>query len=158
MTTLKKAIELREKGHGEEAIVVLKKMLETAPSDAQLNYQCAWCHDVLGLEKEAIPYYEKAIACGLPDDDAKEAYLGLGSTYRTVGEYEKSESTLTEGLERYEDNAIRTFLAMAKYNLGKHDQAMEILLSLLANTSDDPSIKSFRKAIAYYSDKLDVKW
>ncbi len=158
MSTLEKAIRLREEGHAKEAVDILKKLLEMDSENAQVNYQCAWCHDVLGLEKEAIPYYEKALEIGLPDIDSKEAYLGLGSTYRTVGDFKKSETTLIEGIERYDDNAIKTFLAMTKYNLGKHDQAMEILLKLLAETSDDPSIKAFKKAIVYYADKLDVKW
>ena len=33
--------------------------------DAEVLYQCAWIHDVMGLETEAVPYYEQAIANGL---------------------------------------------------------------------------------------------
>ncbi len=158
MNQLNKAIELREAGKAEEAKTILIKLVSDNPTDAQINYQCAWCHDVLGLENEAIPYYEKAIALGLPHEDSKEAYIGLGSTYRTVGEYAKSESILTEGVKLYDDNALKVFLAMTKYNLGKHAEAMEILLKLLSASSTDESIKKYKKAIGFYSDKLDQLW
>ncbi|TCP68322.1 tetratricopeptide repeat protein [Baia soyae] len=56
-----------------------------------LDYVSAWSHDVLCLESEAIPYYERAIELGLSkEDDLEGALLGLGSTYRVLGQYEKS--------------------------------------------------------------------
>ncbi len=113
---------------------------------------------MLGLEKEAVPYYEKAISQGLPDEDLKEAYLGLGSTYRTIGEYEKSKTLFLEGLEKFDVNALKVFLAMTLYNLEQHGQAMEILLKVIAETSKDEDIIAFKKAIEFYSDKLDDKW
>lgn len=158
MTKLRKAIKLRQDGKLEEASILLVELVKAKPEDAVINYQCAWCHDVMGKEKEAVAYYEKAIEIGLPVDDLKEAYLGLGSTYRTIGEYEKSKKLLEKGVEKFDDNAIRTFLAMTNYNLGNHAYAMEILLDLLAETSSDKSINEFKKAIKFYSDKLDQLW
>ena len=158
MDRLKEAIKLRESGHPEEARIILEKLAQEYPENAQVNYQCAWCFDVLGLEKDAIPYYEKAIELGLPDNDLKDAYLGLGSTYRTVGEYNKSENLLLDGIKKFDDNGLRSFLAMTKYNLGKHEEAMEILLKLLSSSSEDESIQRYKKAIFYYSDKLNKIW
>lgn len=158
MDRLKMAIKLREEGKLEEASNLLIQLVKEYPEDADVNYQCAWCHDVMGKEKEAVPYYEKAIEMGLSEEDLKEAYLGLGSTYRTIGEYEKSKELLEKGVERFDDNALRTFLAMTKHNLGNHTEAMEILLTLLAETSSDKSIKEFKNAIKFYSDKLDQLW
>lgn len=37
-----------------------------------------------------VPYYEQAIANGLE----VESYIGLGSTYRCIGEYDKAIVTL----------------------------------------------------------------
>lgn len=158
MNKLIEAIKLRESGHAEEARIILEKLAQEYPENAQVNYQCAWCFDVLGLEKDAIPYYEKAIELGLPDNDLKDAYLGLGSTYRTVGEYKKSENLLLDGIKKFDDNALRAFVAMTKYNLNKHEEAMEILLKLLSTTSKDDSIQRYNKAIFYYSDKLNKIW
>lgn len=156
---LNKAIALREKGKLEEANSILVELAEQYPKDAILNYQCAWSFDVLGREKEAVPYYEKAIELGLPDEkDLQEAYLGLGSTYRTIGEYTKSKNILEEGLERFKHNGLKVFLAMTLYNLGEYAEAMQYLLTVIAETSSDGNVEEFKKAIAFYSDKLDQVW
>lgn len=47
---------------------------------------------------------------------------------------------------------------MTLYNLGEYDKAMEILLKILSETSSDESIKNYKKAIMFYSDKLDELW
>jgi tetratricopeptide (TPR) repeat protein len=83
------AIKLRESERHEEARQLLLDLRSKFPEDAQVNYQCAWVHDLLGLEREAIPFYEKAIETGLSGDDLKSALLGMGSTYRCTGEYQK---------------------------------------------------------------------
>ncbi len=155
---LNKAIKLRENGELEEANSILVELVTRFPDHAVVNYQCAWSFDVLGLEKEAVPYYEKAIELGLPEEDCKEAYLGLGSTYRTIGEYEKSKKLLLEGIDRYENNGLKVFLSMSLYNLGEHREAMRLLLSIIAETSMDESILEYKKAIVFYSERLDEVW
>ncbi len=85
--------------------------------------------------------------------------MGLGSTYRTLGEYEKSKSALLKGIELFSNNkAIQTFYAMTLYNLNEHSQAMELLLKCLIETTKDAEIISYKKAIDFYSDKLDEVW
>lgn len=158
LKVLEEAIELRESGKLKEANAMLVKLVNNFPEDAQVNYQCAWSFDVLGLEKQAVPFYEKAISLGLPDNDLKEAYLGLGSTYRTIGSYDKSKKLLTEAIESFDSNALKVFLAMTLYNLDEHAKAMEILLKIISETSEDEDIVTFKKAIAFYSDKLEEVW
>ena len=87
---IKKAVELRNQGKLEESNEVMKDLVKEYPENAEVNYQCAWSFDVLSLEKEAIPYYEKAIAGNLNDEDMQEAYIGIGSTYRVIGRYQDS--------------------------------------------------------------------
>ncbi len=155
---LNKAIKLRENGKLKEANSLLLLLVNEFPDDAYINYQCAWSFDVLGLEKEAIPFYEKAIEIGLQETDLIEAYLGLGSTYRTIGEYGKSKELLQRAIRKYDDNSLKVFLSMTLYNLGEHTESMRILLRIVAETSSDKSILDFKKAIVYYSDKLDKLW
>ncbi|GEN86113.1 tetratricopeptide repeat protein [Oceanobacillus sojae] len=156
---LQQAIELREKGDANQSRIIILKLLEQNPDHAFLNYQCAWSHDVLGEERTAVPYYEKAIQLGLEERNLEDALLGLGSTYRTLGEYEKSKSTFLKGIELFPDNkAIQVFYAMTLYNLKEHHQAMEILLKNLAETTNDTDIQKFSRAITYYADKLDTSW
>lgn len=153
--SVEKAVALRKEGKLEASNKLLLELVENYPEDAMINYQCAWSFDVLEQETQAINYYEKAIELGLPDEDLKEAYLGLGSTYRTIGEYEKSKKVFENAIDRFEDHSLKVFYAMTLYNLEAHGESIEILLKLLAETSSDKSINSYQKAILFYSDKLD---
>jgi tetratricopeptide (TPR) repeat protein len=124
-----------------------------------VNYHCAWIHDLLGLEREAIPFYEKAVQTGLSRNDLKSALLGMGSTYRCIGEYQKSVETFQHALTLFPDSyEFKVFLGMAYYNLHEYSKAMELLLNSLANTSSDEGILRYQRAIRFYSDKLDQTW
>ena len=163
MNTLKEklpfAIHLRETGKHEEARELLLQLHKEAPNDAQINFQCAWIHDLLGLEREAIPFYERAIQAGLKGEDLQGALLGMGSTYRCIGEYQKAKATFQRALELFPDrHEYKTFLAMTYYNLGEHAKAMELLLNSLAETSKDEGVNNYKRAIQFYADKLDETW
>jgi tetratricopeptide (TPR) repeat protein len=154
--TLKRAIRLREAGRLEEARTVLLQLLEGNPDDPGVAYQCAWVHDRMGREREAIPLYERAISLGLSGRDLEGAFLSLGSSHRATGGYAKAAEVLRGGVERFPQNrAMQVFLAMALHNLGEHEQAMGILLSNLAETSADPEIASYKQAIYFYAGRLN---
>ncbi|MGG0787823.1 MULTISPECIES: tetratricopeptide repeat protein [unclassified Bacillus (in: firmicutes)] len=156
MGDLEIALSLRGKKEFKKSNRLLMDLANQNPGDAVIQYQCAWSLDILGHEVKAVPYYEAALKLGLPEEEAKGACIGLGSTYRTIGEYEKSRQTLESGLAKFpEDKALLVFRAMAFYNLGQHDLAMESLLKIIAETSKDRDIQSYAKAIEFYSDKLD---
>jgi tetratricopeptide (TPR) repeat protein len=160
---LASAITLRDSENHKEARQLLLELHAEFPEDPQVNYgsvlPCAWIHELLGLEREAIPFYEKAIQTGLADDDLKSALLGLGSTYRCIGEYQKSIETFQHALTLFPNShEFNVFLGMAYYNTGEHSKAMELLLHSLADTSDDTGILRYRRAIRFYSDKLDQTW
>jgi tetratricopeptide (TPR) repeat protein len=157
--TLSQAIKLRETGSHEEARETLLKLHAEFPDDAQINYQCAWIHDLLGLEREAIPFYKKAISTGLQDDDLRSALLGMGSTYRCLGEYQKAKETFETALEKFpEGNEFKVFLSMVYYNLKEHSKAMELLLKTVTETSKDENVNHYQRAIKFYADKLDETW
>ncbi len=84
---LESVIRLRESGDLEGARSVLARVLAEAPEDAEANHQMAWLCDLQGREREAVLHYVKAISGGLPDEERSGALLGLGSTYRALGEY-----------------------------------------------------------------------
>jgi tetratricopeptide (TPR) repeat protein len=154
--TLERAIRLRKAGELEEARAVLLKLLERNPEDPDVNYQCAWVHDRMGLEREAIPLYERAIERGLSGGDLEGAILSLGSSYRAVGNPAKAAEVLRAGVARFPHNrAMQVFLAMALHDLDEHAQAMEILLRNLAETSSDPEISAYKEAVSYYASRLN---
>lgn len=121
---LSRAIELRNSGNHKESNEELIKLVQEYPENGQVNYQCAWSFDLVGEESKAVPYYEKAIKLGLPANDLEGAILGLGSTYRTLGEYEKSKGTFQKGMKLFPANrAIQTFYSMTLYNLNEHSKS-----------------------------------
>ena len=154
-----KAIEMRKTGKQKESNELFIKLVDEYPEDAFINYQCAWSFDVLGLESKAVPYYETAIKLGLSGKDLEGAIIGLGSTYRTLGEYEKSREVFQKGINLYPNNeAIKVFYAMTLYNLQEHGRAMELLLNSLISTTKNVEILDYQKAIGFYSDILDQTW
>jgi tetratricopeptide (TPR) repeat protein len=156
---LDKALALRKNGNHKESNELLSKLVKEFPDDALYNYQCAWSFDVLGEEEKAVPFYENAIKIGLPSKDMEGAILGLGSTYRALGEYEKSKDIFVKGTELFPDNhVIKVFYSMTLYNLKEHSKAMELILTCLINTTNDNEILSYKKALDFYSDKLDQNW
>ena len=55
-----------------------------------------------------------------------------------------------------EDRAMQTFLAL--YNAGGCREAVEFLLKNLVETTSDPKIKSYERALSFYADRLDEVW
>ncbi|MEK4972380.1 tetratricopeptide repeat protein [Niallia sp. FSL R7-0648] len=156
---LNKALNLRKNGNFKESNEVLSELVRDFPEDAIYNYQYAWSFDILGEEEKAVPYYENAIKIGLPSKDMEGAILGLGSTYRALGEYENSKDVFLKGMELFPDNhAIQVFYSMTLYNLKEHSKAMELILKCLINTTNDTELLSYKRAINFYSDKLDETW
>jgi tetratricopeptide (TPR) repeat protein len=154
---LAQAVRLREGGQVEEARTQLLALGREWPDDAEVAYQTAWAHDRLGLEAAAAPFYEHALRNGLAAEHRIGAYVGLGSTYRVLGRYEQARSTLERGLGEFPGNAaLRTFLAMTLYNLGAARDGLALALTVLAETSSDPGVEGYRRAITYYADDLDA--
>ena len=156
---LQHIITLRENGRLEEANQLMVALVQEEPENGYYQFQCAWTYDSLGKENEAVPHYEKAIQLGLKPETLLDAYLGLGSTYRTLGEYEQSKHIFEQALSEFpEAEHVKVFYAMTLYNLGEHPKAMETLLNTVIYTTNHKGIKDYRKAIKFYSDKLDQIW
>ncbi|MET3698233.1 tetratricopeptide repeat protein [Bacillus oleivorans] len=159
MEPLQQAILLRVNGHYQEARQLLLSLYEQDKDDPHISYQCAWVHDLLGMEKEAIPFYEHAINQGLSGQERRGALLGLGSTYRTIGEYHQSKKIFKQGMQEFPNaNEFPVFLAMTLHNLGDNEKALKILLNKIVELTDDEGIQRYKKAIQFYADKLNEVW
>jgi len=160
---LAEAIQLRETGRAkqdqavlEQARTLLFDLSTTYPDDAEITYQLAVVHDNMGLGREAVPFYEQAFALGLSGPDLERGLMGLGSTFRYLGEYQRSEETLRRGMREFPHNrAIQVFLAMALYNTQQHKEAMELLLTNLLETTADEKLQYFKRGLSYYALNLD---
>ncbi len=155
---LAEAIQYRENNNAEKAVVILIELLSLYPNDPDVNYQMAWTCDFMGKESEAAPFYERALVNGLVEDRSG-AFLGLGSTYRCLGEYEKSLKIFDQAISEFpEERALIVFRALTLFNLGKNQDSVSDLLIQLLDTTNDSGIKSYDSALRFYSDKLSEVW
>ncbi len=160
---LAEAIQLREAGRAkqdqamlEEARTLLLGLAATYPDDAEITFQTAVVYDNLGRERESIPFYVHALEQGLSGPDLERALMGLGSTYRGLGEYQQAEETLRRGVRAFPHNrALQTFLAMALYNRQQYKEAMELVLTNLLETTSDEKLQYFKRPLLYYASHLD---
>jgi tetratricopeptide (TPR) repeat protein len=149
------AVSLRESGQAEQGRPLLIALAAECPDDAEVQYQAAWVHDYLGLEEDAVPYYERALALGLPEPEMEGLVLALGSTYRNVSRIEDSLALLERGVVDYPSNhAMRCFLALTRLSNDEPDEALALVFDVILATSADASIERYRRALSSYRDEL----
>ncbi|MFD2614317.1 tetratricopeptide repeat protein [Paenibacillus gansuensis] len=162
---LSKLIELREKGRAEQDQALLAEvrahllqLLSEYPDAAEIHYQTGIAHDNSGLGREAIPYYEHALELGLSGPDLERCLMGLGSTYRYWGFYDKAVETLRRGRAEFPENrAIQVFLAMSLYNSRQYKESVELLITNLMETTTDEKLQYFKRGILAYNEDLDER-
>lgn len=167
---LAQAIRLREEGRARQDQAILEQarahlldLVAAYPDEAEITYQTAIVHDNLGLEREAIPFYIRTLEQDLSGVDTatkltkrERAFLGLGSTYRALGEYQNAEETLRQGLAEFpQSRPLQVFLALALYNTQKHQEAMELLVTNLVETTSDETLQYYKRGLLYYAAHLD---
>lgn len=152
---LAEAIELRSSGHTDEARTRLLALAAEYPHDAEVQYQAGWVHDLLGLEAEAAPFYERALSLGLHEPELEGLVLSLGSTYRNVGRTADAVAMLQRGVRDYPGNeAMRCFLALAQLSSGNAAEALALAFDVILATSHSVDIDRYRRALGEYRDEL----
>jgi len=127
--------------------------------DGRPDYLRACELDAAGREGEAVPHYERALAGLLPADERRDALLGLGSTFRALGRYDEALAKLEEGRCEFPGHrAYEPFLALTLYNLGRHAEAVELLVTALAETTGEESIARYERALLFYAAQPDATW
>jgi tetratricopeptide (TPR) repeat protein len=154
---LAEGVAWREGGRLDEARERMLDLSRAYPDDGVVAYQTAWIHDRLGLEREAVPYYLKALSSGaLSAEERLGALSGCGSTLRVLGRYDEAVEMLEGALAEYPgDGGLTAFLAMALYNVGRHHESVSALLRLVAASSSAPNVEPYRAALEYYAEDLD---
>ncbi len=155
---MEQAIQFRKENRPEDAFKMLSELLKINSEDPDLNFQMAWTCDSMGRESDAVPFYERALASGLVEGRA-QALLGLASTCRSLGEYEKSLQLFDQAIAEFPgDRALKVFRSLCLYNLGRFEDSVSSLLQQLLETTSDPGIASYGQALKFYSDQLNQKW
>ena len=157
--TITRAKELRREDELEASQELLLELLAQHPDEPLVLHEVGGSYDVMGEEKQAIPYYQRAIKAGLDGDDLQECLVCLGSSQRNVGDFEEAITNLEKAVAQFPDNnSGKTFLALAYYSEGREDDAVRLLLELLLDTTGDENILAFADPLDYYKDNLDEVW
>jgi predicted Zn-dependent protease len=94
--------------------------------------------------------------CGLKGEELRTAYVSLGGTYCSVGRFGDAARILQRGAMAYPDAPeFDVFLALTRYHLGDHREAMRLLLSHIAEFTAEPATQGHKRAISYCAERLD---
>ena len=145
----------RHGGQIEHVLGLLRKLDTRHPNIAEINYQVAWTLDVLDRPKEAIPFYEKAVALGLSPAELSGAFIGLGAALRLTGQAQRAIEVLETGRRQFPENReFEVFLAMALHSAGRHTEAIQLVLTTLVETSEDLGIGAYQRTIRHQAGQL----
>jgi len=148
--------KLKRDGQAGLAYEQVIALIQKYPQHAGLQYMAASICDSDRTETEAVPFYVKALELGLSGVERRDAYLGLASTYRSLGQYQMSQETFLRGLQDFPSyRPYQVFLALTEYNLKRVDKSVSLLLKELVATTIDTDIKSYQRALLFYADRLE---
>jgi tetratricopeptide (TPR) repeat protein len=152
---LKQAIQMRTEQRFAEAERILQSLLAEDPANGIVAYHMAWLCDNQGREHEAISFYARALEGTLSGEDRRGAMLGLGSSYRCIGEYERSVEILDKATHEFEAHAeFVVFRALALRKLNRNDEAFAIILRQLALTTGDERLAKYKRALLECADEI----
>ncbi|MDF3059566.1 MAG: Tetratrico peptide repeat protein [Rariglobus sp.] len=145
----------RHGGRTEHLLDLLRKLDARHPHVAEINYQLAWTLETGGKFAEALPYYEKAVTLGLAPNEHSNALIGLAGTLRQLGDARRAAEVLRSGRLQFPDNReFDVFLALALHDLGEHTEAMQLVLTALADTTEDPGLSAYQRTIRHMASRL----
>jgi Flp pilus assembly protein TadD len=146
---------LSRAGREADAIAHFRRLVEEFPEEPRAHFALAGAYDYAGREAEAVAPYRRAMALGLGGDDGPRWYVQFGSTLRNVGETQEAVRLLSEGRERFPDDAaIRIFLALALHSAGRDREALVTLLDLLLANREAVDLRGYDRAIGEYAGEL----
>ena len=145
----------RHSANPDAAFKAVQDALKKYPQNAELNYLAACICDADRTENEAVPYYLRALELNLNSNDKRGAYLGLASTYRSLGKYAESKRIFLLGINEFpEYRPYYVFLALTEFNLSNSAESIKLLLHQLIETTNDQEISAFQRALRFYSTRL----
>lgn len=144
---------LEQDGTEQQAIDYFLALAAEYPDSATVQFETGGAYDFAGYEAEAVPYYRRAIALGLPDDMLPQVAVQLGSSLRNLGQFDAAVQTLQEASDRYpEYRALKAFLALALHSAGRPADALALMIRL---TVEPPGFyERYHRSLRGYADEL----
>jgi len=145
----------RHGGAGEVLLRRLRDLDTRHPNVPEIQNQIAWTCDTLGRDEEALVAYDKAIALGLAPNEHAGALLGISACLLRLKQVERACTLLETARPQFpEQREFEAYLALALHAAGRHAESLQILLVLLAETSDDPGIAAHQRTLRHLATTL----
>jgi tetratricopeptide (TPR) repeat protein len=145
----------RHGGRADHVTDLLCKLDARFPNVAEIHYQLAWSLDTHGKPSDALPHYEKAVALGLGPNEHANALIGLAVVLRTLGQSARAAEVLRSGQLQFPDNReFEVFLALALHDLGDHAESLRLALTALCDTTEDPGLTAYQRALRFAAARL----
>jgi len=150
------ALALETDDDNQAVIEAFERLVVQYPDHPLVVFEMGGAYDSGGREGEALTYYQKALALGLPEDRMPSLHVQMGSTQRNCGLYDAAVQTLRTGVARYpEDRGLRAFLALALFSAGQTGDALAEMIEMTVDTPD--FYPKYRRSLRAYAGDLRGK-
>lgn len=140
-----KALSLNLLGYHEEAYKLLAGLLEIDPDDHQYLVEMGYCNLKRKEPWAAIYYYRTAKELGL---ESASVYGGLCCSYVDAGLRHEAYMIAKEGVEKIpDDDRLYENFAEAAIDLGRLDEADEVIQKGLALEPENEPLKEFQQVV-----------
>ncbi|GIG22033.1 hypothetical protein Cch01nite_27570 [Cellulomonas chitinilytica] len=141
--------ERRDRGDMAPTIAYFEELLAQHPGHPVLTYEVAGAYDTAGQEADARVRYEEALRLGLAGEDLRRCLCQYGSTLRWLGEHEASLAVLDRGRSEFpESDSVRVFRALTLRELGRDDEAVAELLTVVTNHAEFTDLGRYAPGLA----------
>ena len=137
------------------AVAYFRELLARFPEDPRALLAYAGALDFAGLEAEAVPAYEQALAAGLDGADLRRAMVQYGSTLRNLDRDDDALAVLLQADGQFPgDASVQAFLALALSSAGRDREAVQLLLNLALDRIDADDLPRYQRALRDYAADL----
>jgi hypothetical protein len=125
--------ERRDRADMAPTIAYFEGLSARYPDHPVLTYEVAGAYDTAGDEGRARTLYELALERGIGDDPLRRCLCQYASTLRWLGELDASLAVLERARAEFpESESVRVFHALTLNDLGRADEAVGLLLGIVA--------------------------
>lgn len=138
----------RDRGNMQPTIDALEPLYRAHPENPRVLYEIGGAFDTDGQEEQAATFYERALAHGLSGDLLRRCYLQYASTLRNIGRIEESLNLFRLARQAFPDSpSVAAFQAVTMHAADRPNDAISILLEVIASHVTGPDIERYKSAI-----------
>jgi cyanophycin synthetase len=120
-----------------------------------LTFELAGAHDAAGEEREAVRWYDEALALGLREPHRHRALIQKASSLRHLGELDQAAALLDDlARQRPGSAAVAAFRALVRCDAGEPRRAVGDLIEALLAHAGDADDGAYRAALHRFAREL----